>query len=344
MNKRFLYTFLTLFVFALLIAALTSAGFWGVGKLIQEPLSLKMTLLGFFISFIVVGSVLFLRVNQLHNRIEKLYVNVVKRPLDKQLNTIDYLDQLIEKIDEEITEFGEEIDILTERENFRRDFLGDISHELKTPLFSIQGYTLTLIEGGVEDIEIRDKYLDRINKSVERLIYIVEDLDLIAEIEDPDFSITSQPFNIVAVGQEVFDLLELKAEKNSVFLQLDKNYDSIKVLGDYNKIRQVLINLIVNAIRYSQKEGAIVTLSFKNAENNLLKISISDNGKGIEKEYLNRIFERFYRVDRSRSRASGGSGLGLSIVKHIVEAHGQKVYVKSKPDVETTFYFYLKLA
>lgn len=237
-----------------------------------------------------------------------------------------------------------EIDLLTERENYRREFLGNVSHELKTPLFSIQGYVLTLIEGGVEDETIRDKYLNRINKSVERLTYIVKDLDMITELESGNQKINIQPFNILALTREVFDLLEFKAQKNNVSLSIENPLDiPIRVMGDIERIEQVLTNLIVNAINHSAKDSAEVVVSFKTVGDKV-KTTIKDNGIGIKREHLDRIFERFYRIDKSRSRNSGGSGLGLSIVKHILEAHGEKIKVKSQYKIGTQFSFSLKKA
>lgn len=240
-----------------------------------------------------------------------------------------------------ITEIqSKEIDFLNERENYRREFLGNISHELKTPLFSVQGYLLTLIEGGIDDENIRDKYLNRINKSVDRLIYLVQDLDMITELEKGRIDIQNHPFNIVALAQEVIDLLEIKAENKNIKLSLNhlSSYP-LKTIGDIEKIQQVLINLVVNAINYSD-ENTEIKIEFKTIDNRV-KISIIDQGFGIKNEDLSRIFERFYRVDKSRNRNQGGSGLGLAIVKHILEAHQQKIYVKSKFGKGSTFYFYL---
>ena len=237
----------------------------------------------------------------------------------------------------------QELDVLYEREMYRREFVGNVAHELKTPLFSIQGYVLTLIEGGLYDEKIRDKYLHRINKSVERLTYIVKDLDLITELESGTLKLDIYPFNIVSLTREVFEFLEIKAEKNKISLEFDKSYkEAIKVKADAEKIEQVLINLVVNAINHSQRKGK-VTVSFETLEDNV-KITVSDTGVGIKKEELNRIFERFYRVDKSRSRSQGGSGLGLAIVKHILEAHNQKIQVESVYGEGASFTFYLDKA
>lgn len=238
---------------------------------------------------------------------------------------------------------SKEINFLNERENYRREFLGNISHELKTPLFSVQGYLLTLIEGGIDDENIRDKYLNRINKSVDRLIFLVKDLDLISELEKGRIDIQNESFNIVALAQEVIDLLEIKTEKKDIKLTLNysTNY-GLKVLGDIEKIQQVLINLIVNAINYSD-ENTEIKIEFQETDERV-KIFIKDQGIGIKQDDLDRIFERFYRVDKSRNRNQGGSGLGLAIVKHILEAHHQKITVQSKFGKGSTFSFFLRKA
>lgn len=250
----------------------------------------------------------------------------------------------VEKLSQQILDLtddkAKEIDTLTERENYRREFLGNVSHELKTPLFSIQGYLLTLIEGGIEDENIRDKYLNRINKSVERLTYIVKDLDMITELESGNLKLEQKSFNIAALAQEVLDLLEYKAEKNKIKLILDNpSNEPVRVVGDIERIEQVLTNLVVNAINHSSRKAKVI-VSFQSV-GNCIKTTVKDNGIGIKPEHLDRVFERFYRVDKSRSRTNGGSGLGLSIVKHILEAHDQKIHVKSEFTKGTEFSFML---
>lgn len=255
-------------------------------------------------------------------------------------NTARNIETLSEQISNLTDDKSKEIDILTERENYRREFLGNVSHELKTPLFSIQGYLLTLIEGGIADESIRDKYLNRINKSVERLTYIVKDLDLITELESGNLKLDQKSFNIVALTREVFDLLEIKASNNDVKLEIENpTHIPIRVMGDIERIEQVLTNLIVNAINHSARR-ATVTVSFQNV-NGKIRTSVKDTGIGIKPQHIERIFERFYRADKSRSRTHGGSGLGLSIVKHILEAHGEKIFVKSVYKEGSEFYFFL---
>lgn len=295
--------------------------------------------LGFFLTFFVL-----ININarlQTKKDISQLYD--LLPDLKSNKNKAQDVETLSEEISNITIDKTQEIDVLLEKETYRREFVGNVAHELKTPLFSIQGYLLTLIEGGVDDESIRDKYLNRINKSVERLTYIVKDLDLITELESGNIKLSQNPFNIVALTQEVFDLLEIKAENNDIQLKFIKTYDApVKVMGDIERIEQVLTNLIANAINHSKRK-ATVTVSFV-TENNKIKISIEDTGVGIKKEQLARIFERFYRVDKSRSRHQGGSGLGLAIVKHILEAHQQKISVESEYEKGTKFSFYLDKA
>jgi two-component system phosphate regulon sensor histidine kinase PhoR len=227
------------------------------------------------------------------------------------------------------------------REEYRREFLGNVSHELKTPLFTVQGYISTLLDGAMKDKLIRKKYLKRAEKGVERLIYIVEDLDMISKLEVGDLSLEISDFDIVEVVQNVFDLLEMKADKKKIKLEFDNYHiQSIFVNGDKDKIQQVIENLIVNSIKYGKSEG-LTTVSIVNISKNKVLVRIKDDGEGIEKQNMNRIFERFYRVNKSGSRSEGGSGLGLSIVKHIIEAHDQKIYVESEFGVGSEFSFTL---
>ena len=201
---------------------------------------------------------------------------------------------------------------------------------MKTPLFTVQGYILTLISGASNDKQIREKYLERASKGVDRLVAIVEDLDMISKLESNELGLNIQQFNIVELIQDVFDLLEMKAKKNGITLHFDKNYDvPVLVNGDIKRMEQVLINLIVNSIKYGSKDG-ITTVALHPYQHQKLLVKVADNGEGIKEIHLPRLFERFYRVDQSRSREQGGSGLGLSIVKHIVEAHNEKILVESE--------------
>ncbi len=237
-----------------------------------------------------------------------------------------------------------EIETLKVREEYRREFLGNVSHELKTPLFTVQGYLSTLLDGAMNDKSIRKKYLERAEKGVERLIYIVQDLDMISKLETGILHLEIAPFDIVKVIQNTFDLLELKATKKDILLMFDMKYSKpIMVLGDQEKIQQVLVNLVVNSIKYGEKEGS-TEVSIEDLTDNKVLVRIKDNGEGIERQHIPRLFERFYRVDKSGSRTEGGSGLGLSIVKHIVEAHNEKIFVDSRFGFGSEFSFTLEKA
>ena len=235
-----------------------------------------------------------------------------------------------------------EIDTMKEMEDYRKEYLGNVSHELKTPLFSIQGYIETLKDGAVENLNIRDKYLERIGKSVERLLNIVKDLDMISQLETGEISLNYSKFDINLLIKEIFELLEMQAQNRTAKLHL-QNTSPVFVNADKQKISQVLINLISNAIHYSNREEALIKIKTA-TNNNLAIIQISDNGTGIKPEALPRIFERFYRVESSRNRKDGGSGLGLAIVKHIMEAHKQNISVESTYLEGTTFTFSLEKA
>jgi two-component system phosphate regulon sensor histidine kinase PhoR len=235
-----------------------------------------------------------------------------------------------------------EINILKDQENYRREFLGNISHELKTPLFTIQGYILTLVDGGaLKDKKVREKYLRRAAKGVDRIISIVKDLDLITQFESGIKTVDRSEFNIFDLVDNVFDLLEFESEKNNISLKLEnKNNSLIYVNADQERILQVLTNLIVNSIKYGSDNGytKVIVEDFNKEK---VIVRIIDNGEGIEKEHIPRLFERFYRIDKNRSRKKGGSGLGLSIVKHIIEAHNEQIFVKSEIGAGTEFSFTL---
>lgn len=304
------------------------------------------------ITFIVLVFVLSFFITQyraerfIYKRIKKIYDEVSILNMDDFNKTSATTD--IETLSKSVQDYVEgkriEIQNLTERDSFRRDFLGNVSHELKTPLFTVQGYILTLIEGAVKDKLIRDKYLDRANKGVERLVSIVKDLDMIAKLETDGMKMNIEAFNVLEVIQNVFDLFEMRAKKRNILLQFDKIYEfPIFVKGDIERIEQVLINLVVNSIKYGKTNGT-TTIGIDSYSEHKFIIKVTDDGEGIKQEHLSRLFERFYRVDQSRSREQGGSGLGLSIVKHIIEAHQETILLKSTFGEGSEFSFTLEKA
>ena len=277
----------------------------------------------------------------IYRRIKKVYDNVSL--LDSKTLSPTQITTDMSSLTREVKKFAEdkklEIETLKVREVYRKEFMGNVSHELKTPLFTVQGYILTLLDGAHKDKAIRKKYLARANKGVERLIYIVKDLDMITKLETGDLHLRYETFDIVELIQASFDLLEMKAAKKEITLTFDIDYDDpVYVRADKERIQQVLTNLIVNSIKYGKK-GGTTEISIENLIKNKVIVRVTDNGEGIEKENIPRLFERFYRVDKSGSRKEGGSGLGLSIVKHILEAHDEKIYVESVFGVGSEFSF-----
>lgn len=280
----------------------------------------------------------------IYKRVKKIYDDVSlldSTTLRSQPITTD-MATLTQDVQKFAKEKKIEIESLKVREEYRREFLGNVSHELKTPLFTVQGYLSTLLDGAMNDKTIRKKYLERAEKGVERLIYIVKDLDMITKLETGDLNLKLSEFNIVDVVQSVFDLLEMKADEKNIMLMFDMKYTKpVMVLADQEKIEQVLTNLIMNSIKYG-KENGTTEVSIEDLVNNKVIVRITDNGEGIQKKYIPRLFERFFRVDKSGARSEGGSGLGLSIVKHIIEAHNEKIYVESKHGFGSEFSFTLE--
>jgi len=299
------------------------------------------------ITYIVIFFIIQNRVERfIYKRIKKIYddVNLLDaKTFSKQQITTD-----METLTREVERFAQdkklEIETLKIRENYRKEFIGNISHELKTPLFTVQGYILTLLDGAMKDKSVRKKYLQRANKGVERLTYIIKDLDMITKLEVGDLFLKKESINVVDLVQSVFDLMEMKAEKKGITLTFDIAYrEEIFILADYERIQQVLMNLIMNSIKYGKK-GGTTEVSVEHLIKNKVIVRVTDNGEGIKKEHIPRLFERFYRVDKSGSRKEGGSGLGLAIVKHIIEAHNEKIYIESEFGVGSEFSFTLEKA
>ena len=280
----------------------------------------------------------------IYRRVKKIYDDVSlldSTTLRTQSITTD-MATLTKEVKKFATDKKLEIENLKVREEYRREFMGNVSHELKTPLFTVQGYLSTLIDSGMKDKELRKKYLERAEKGVERLIYIVNDLDMISKFEMGDLNVEYSEFNIVELVQNVFDLLEMQADKKNIILMFDRKYSKpIKVYADKDKIQQVVTNLIVNSIKYG-KENGTTEVTIEDLVKSKLIVRVRDNGEGIAQNYIPRLFERFFRVDKSGARSEGGSGLGLSIVKHIIEAHDEKIYVESEFGKGSEFSFTLE--
>ncbi|WP_047550078.1 sensor histidine kinase [Psychroserpens sp. Hel_I_66] len=295
----------------------------------------------YIISFVVIQY----RVERfIYRRVKKIYDDLTlleSASLRSQPITTD-MATLTQEIDKYAKDKKLEIETLIVREEYRKEFLGNISHELKTPLFTVQGYLETLLDGAMHDKKVNEKYLNRASKGLERLIYIVKDLDMITKLEVGDLQLNIKEFDIVELVESVFELLEMKAAKKKISLIFDIDYTQpIMVMGDRERIQQVLSNLIVNSIKYGEDKGT-TEISIENLIKNKVIVRVTDNGEGISKTNLPRLFERFFRVDKSGSRKVGGSGLGLSIVKHIIEAHDEKIYVESEIGVGSEFSFTLE--
>jgi two-component system phosphate regulon sensor histidine kinase PhoR len=304
---------------------------------------LSFAIFTYIISFIVIQY----RVERfIYRRVKKIYDDLTlleSASLRNQPITTD-MATLTEEIDKYAKDKKLEIETLIIREEYRKEFLGNVSHELKTPLFTVQGYLETLLDGAIHDENVNEKYLIRANKGLERLIYIVNDLDMITKLEVGDLQLNIVEFDIVELVESVFDLLEMKAAKKKISLIFDIDYNEpIMVIADKERIQQVLSNLVVNSIKYGEDKGT-TEVSIENLIKNKVIVRITDNGEGISKSNIPRLFERFYRVDKSGSRKVGGSGLGLSIVKHIIEAHEERIYVESELSVGSEFSFTLEKA
>ena len=297
----------------------------------------------FLISFLFIQ----IRIEKfIHKKIVNLYKSVsllADLPFLQEPITTD-----MEALTKSVEEFAEnkklEIQALKVRENYRKEFIGNVSHELKTPLFTVEGYILTLLDGALEDKKRTEKYLERAYKGVERLVYIVNDLEMITKLESGEVYLNKKAFDIIEVIKTVFEMLEINAKEFDISLTFDKDYKKpIYVNADQEKIQQVITNLVMNSIKYGKPKGT-TEISIENLTSNKVIVRITDNGEGFKKEEIPRLFERFYRGDKSGSRKTGGSGLGLSIVKHILEAHHEKIYVESDYGIGSEFSFTLKKA
>ncbi len=285
----------------------------------------------------------------IYRKIKVIYksIHTLKLEPDKKHTRIDLKSNFIDDVQKEVNKWAKdqmkEIEFLKKQEAYRRNFLGNISHELKTPIFNIQGYLETLIDSELKDKAINMPYLIRAAKNVERLSIIVHDLEVISKLESGEIELDMEIFDIKVLAQEVMEDMEIIAAQKDILLFFKEGASqSYKVLADRENIRQVLVNLISNSIKYGV-QGGNTQIGFYDMDKRIL-VEVADNGVGIPVENIGRVFERFYRVDKSRSRKQGGTGLGLSIVKHIIEAHQQTVNVRSRVNIGSTFGFTLERA
>lgn len=251
------------------------------------------------------------------------------------------IDEVREDVENWAEKRNEEIELLKQNEAFRKEFLQNLAHEFKTPIFAIQGYVDTLLNGALDDETVNRKFLENTSRNIERLVNLMNDLDEISKLERGEQLLFKQNFVIQELIREVYESLSLHTSHKSIRTAIKKGCETpLSVFADKEKIRQVLINLVENAIKYGKFNGNVIASMYKTDEKTVL-VEISDDGIGIDEEHLQRIFERFYRTDNARSRDKGGSGLGLAICKHIIEAHGHSIHVRSTVDVGTTIGFTL---
>lgn len=343
LKKKYKYALVSSLYLTLLSVVIGTLCYFFLYASIGAAAGFVFVIVQFVLSFFIIQyraeRFIYRKIKTIYKEFSNLDINEIQR---KSVTTD------IESISLSVQKFvkGKQLEIknLTEIDSFRRDFLGNVAHELKTPLFTVQGYILTLIEGAANDKEIRTKYLNRANKGVERLVAVIKDLDMIAKLETDGMYLDIGIFNVLELVQNVFDLLEMKAKKRNITLRFDRIYEfPVFVKGDIEKYEQVLINLIVNSIKYGKPNGSTI-VSVDSYTDKAFMLNVIDNGEGIKQEYIPRLFERFYRVDQSRSREQGGSGLGLSIVKHIVEAHDQSIRLQSTFGKGTEISFTLEKA
>jgi two-component system phosphate regulon sensor histidine kinase PhoR len=341
----------SIFKLGLVNALMCTLCFIGVYLLTNLRADISYLILSFFIcftsSFIMLYYFYYVdlakRINRLSEKIRKRFLN---KQIPQKQNLLEEPDSLIileTKVDNLIESRVKELKHFENLDSYRKEYLGNVSHELKTPVFNIQGYIDTLINGGLEDETINMDYLKRAERSIDRLIHIIDDLETITQLESGELHLDFETFDIASLCKDLYAALELIAAKRNIKLELAKKYDKpIYVYADKFRIRQVLVNLITNSVKYGKDNGT-TTISLNYLDNDVI-VDVTDNGMGIEKRHLPRLFERFYRIDKGRSREQGGTGLGLAIVKHIIDAHQKSIKVESEAKKGTTFTFSLNAA
>ena len=331
------------FKFSLLSSLYISIGAYFVINYNDLSISVESVLISFIIfglSFLIlqlrVRKLFFERIRQIYEDLEFETDSLIKTsPIDSDMNSFS------KDLEEFVKLKRTEIETLKKEGIYRKEFVGNVAHELKTPLFSVQGYISNLLDGAMDDKELLKKYLKRAEKSVDRLTFIIKDLDLITQLESSTLKLKVTSFDILKLTEEIIEDLEISASKRNIKIIFNKNYDKqILVEADKNRIEQVITNLVTNSINYGSEKGTTEIIFESNVEKIIVKVN--DNGEGISEENMPRLFQRFFRVDVSRSRSQGGSGLGLAIVKHIIDAHNENIYVQSTVGVGSEFSFSLK--
>lgn len=336
-NKLSLFTALFLSV-PVSIAFFLVSGVWYAGII-----AFGVTLLGSYLLIrFVLESFIYRKIKLIYKFIYQTKASKKEEMYYKYILPNKSIDEVREDVEEWAEQKKAEIDVLRNNESFRKEFLQNLSHEFKTPIFSIQGYVDTLLNGALENPAVNRKFLENTYKNVERMVNLVSDLDEITKLESGEQPLYKENFIIQDLIKYVFETLSIKIVERNIKVSIKKGCEQpIYVFADKEKIGRVLTNLVENAVKYGKQGGSIIA-SVYNTDDQHVLVEISDDGIGIAEEHLSRIFERFYRTDTGRSRNVGGTGLGLSICKHIIEAHGQTIHVRSKPDVGTTIGFTLE--
>ena len=332
-----LQLFLYSFVLAFLLGFTTEIFNKGTGNFtIFEKSFLIIFIIFFVVSF---SSLIFFTNFFIYKRVQEISEQIFPNDSNISRTVSTNMDEMLEEIKKLDNERKSELVQMREQENFRREFIGNLAHELKTPIFTSQSYILTLLDGAYKDKNVNKKYLKIAGKAIDRLNFIIKDLDLITKLETGDSNLKKSNFNIVQLIENVIEMLEISASKKNIKLVVDHSpKQSVKVNADKEKIEHVLTNLIENSIKYGKESGTTEIIVQEVLENKLL-IRVTDNGIGVENNNLERLFERFYRVDQTGNRSTGGSGLGLAIVKHIIDAHDEKIFVESELGVGSEFSF-----
>ena len=335
-KSRLLLLIITLFISAL-ISFVSLLLLFGIDNIDFVDFT-KVFLLTFLVVYIL-GNV-YTR-SFLYSKLKEISKDILPEKNISQTVTTN-MEELVSEIKDYDSKRKSEFSEMKKLESFRREFIGNLAHEIKTPLFTSQSYILTLLDGAIKDENVNIKYLKTASKAIDRLNLIVKDLDLITKIESGESILNKNKFDIINLTENVFEMLEFTAKKKKIKLTVNKDKGlETKVIADKEKIEQVLTNLIDNSIKYGKDNGT-TEIVIQSLNEDKIIVRVTDNGVGFKKENYTRIFERFFRVDRSGSRSAGGSGLGLAIVKHIIDAHDEKIYVESEFGVGSEFSFTLE--
>ncbi len=314
---------------------------YGVGVIPALALFIALSVVAYIIIYLMIERFVYRKIKIIYKLIYQTKASKREEFYYKNILPQKSIQEVSEDVENWAVQHKEEIEVLRKNESFRKEFLLNLSHELKTPIFAIQGYVDTLLNGAIDNNEVNKKFLGNASKNIDRLVNLVDDLDEITKLESGEQLLYTQNFTIQDLIKEVCESLSIKADEKKIKCFIKKGCElPLTVFGDKEKIRQVLINLVDNAIKYGKQNGIIEGSAYK-IDGKKVLVEISDDGHGIAEEHLPRIFERFYRTDLARTRKVGGSGLGLSIAKHIMEAHNETIHVRSKTDVGTTFGFTL---